>query len=192
MSYKTYTTPAIVVGSRANNTSDKGFLLFTRDAGMLWAGAKSVREEKSRQRFALQDFSLVKVSLVRGKSGWRIGSVECDRNYLSEIGGVDARSARATVTAIIRLIRQFLHGEVSTPEIFADTQTVLSLAKEVVDETDTRVLDIFTFRFLHRLGYIAADSVLLEYITSERWYELGELPQKALNMMEKAKQASHL
>lgn len=192
MSYKTYTTPAIVCGSRANNTSDKGFLLFTRDAGMLWAGAKSVREEKSRQRFALQDFSLVRASLIRGKSGWRIGSVECDRNYMSEIGGVGARSARATVTAVVRLIRQFLHGEIAVPEIFADTQEVLALAKQVIDPDDTRIFDIFSFRFLHRLGYIAKDISFLEYLDSEKWWELPALPPKAMNMVEKAKQVSHL
>ncbi|MEX2341217.1 MAG: recombination protein O N-terminal domain-containing protein, partial [Candidatus Paceibacterota bacterium] len=86
MSYKTYTTEAIVCGSRVNNTSDKSFLLFTKDAGMLWAAAKSVREERSRQRFALQDFSLIRASLIKGKSGWRIGSVESDRNYFTGEG----------------------------------------------------------------------------------------------------------
>lgn len=192
MSYKTYTTEAIVCGSRVNNTSDKSFLLFTRDAGMLWAGAKSVREEKSRQRFALQDFSLIRVSLIRGKSGWRIGSVECDQNYLSHVGGTGGRSARVTVTATIRLVRQFLHGEVAVSEIFNDTKVMLSLASEVTGAEDTRLLDIFTLRFLHRLGYIAADMSFVDYLNSEKWQELPSLPPKALSRVEKAKQASHL
>lgn len=192
MSYKTYTTEAIVCGSRVNNTSDKAFLLFTRDAGMLWAAAKSVREEKSRQRFSLQDFSLIRVSLIRGKSGWRIGSVECDKNYLSDSSDSGARQARAAITATIRLIRQFLHGEVAVTEIFDDTKMILSLAPEVTEPGDTRLLDIFTLRFLHRLGYIASDASFSEYLNSENWPELPPLPPKAIERVEKAKQASHL
>ena len=38
---------------------------------MVLAAARSVREEKSRQRYALQEFALVRVSLIKGKSGWR-------------------------------------------------------------------------------------------------------------------------
>jgi len=84
MSYATYTTEALVCGSRNNNTSDRAYLLFTEEVGMIWASARSVREERSKQRYALQDFSLIRVSLVKGKSGWRIGSVEATCNPFME------------------------------------------------------------------------------------------------------------
>lgn len=182
-------------GSRVNNTSDKGFLLFTRDAGMLWASAKSVREEKSRQRFALQDFSLVRLSLIKGKSGWRIGSAECVKNYFSEEGVSDPvgnRSARARIVAVVKLLRQFLHGEIAYFQIFEDTKKALDLNKSLDDTNNKKILDIFTLRFLHQLGYIAADKSFSEYLSSEKWDELPSLPEKAHNMVERAKQASHL
>jgi len=85
------------------NTSDKSFLLFTRDNGMLFATAKSVREEVSKQRQALQDFSRIRVSLVKGKTGWRIGSVESLRNDFS---AAYDRETRGSVVSLYRLLRR--------------------------------------------------------------------------------------
>lgn len=189
MSYKTYTTEAIVCGSRANNTSDKAFLLFTREAGMLWASARSVREEKSRQRYALQDFSLIRVSLVKGKSGWKIGSAESEKNYFGEVRS-KTREARAVVTSIIRLLRQFLHGEMAHNILFDDTKLALEHTISAVDPH--RVVEIFSLRFLHNLGYIASESTYEEYLEADDWYDLPLVNETARKAIEKAKQASHL
>ena len=189
MSYKTYTTEAIVCGSRANNTSDKSFLLFTREAGMLWATARSVREEKSKQRFALQDFSLIRVSLVRGKSGWRVGSVEGIRNYF--IDASSSKSARGAVTSIVRLLRQFLRGESAHMELFVDTKTALDLVCfETMDPL--RISEVFSLRALHKLGYVADSEALSLYLSSSDWWELPPMPKEALEATARAKQVSHL
>lgn len=188
MSYKTYTTEAIVCGSRANNTSDKSFLLFTREAGMLWAAAKSVREERSRQRFALQDFSLIRVSLIKGKGGWRIGSAEGERNYFS---ACHTKETRQRVSAIVKLLRQFVHGEVAHTEIFDDVRTALALAPdEGLSSAD--FLTIFSLRFLDRLGYIASPQRFSDHLGSGEWWTLPPLSGEAYAAIEKAKEASHL
>lgn len=175
-------------GSRVNNTSDKAFLLFTRDAGMLWASARSVREERSKQRFALQDFSLVKISLVRGKTGWRVGSVEGQGNFFVTS---DNQQGRAGVTKLVRLLRQFIHGEESHPVIFDDTKVALrELSKETKDvET---ILEIFSLRLLYRLGYVAKADVVDKYLEEEKWWEMSPLPKAAAEMVERAKSVSHL
>lgn len=154
---------------------------------MLWASAKSVREERSKQRFALQDFALSRVSLVRGKGGWRVGSAECERNYFTDGG---TKSARGAVTSIIKLLRQFLHGEVAQPILFDDAKTALAGAADA-EESD-RIVAIFTLRLLHQLGYIAAAPEFAEHLSSPEWCKLPELPKTALNTIEKAKSASHL
>lgn len=189
MSYKTYTTEAIVCGSRANNTSDKSFLLFARDAGMLWASAKSVREERSKQRFALQDFSLVRVSLVRGKSGWRIGSAESEKNYFTRAA---TKSGRAGVTTAVRLLRQFLHGEIAQPEIFEDAKRVLLESQNLDAENEKKLLELFTLRLLHKLGYISARDSYREVLESEEWWKLEEVSAEAKKAIEKGRQVSHL
>ena len=189
MSYQTYTTEAIVCGSRANNTSDKGFLLFTREAGMLWASAKSVREERSRQRFALQDFSLIRVSLVRGRSGWRIGSVECERNYFRE-AGKEAKVQRGTITAIIRLLRQFVHGEVTQQDIFDDTK--VALAEAVIEVEGEKLKELFAFRLLYRLGYIQSRDSYSQNLSSSLWWTLPALSTEAKKALKNAETVSHL
>lgn len=153
MSYHTYTTDAIVCGSRDRNTADKTYQLFTRELGMLHATARSVREERSRQRYALQDFAHVRVSLVYGRGGWRIGSVlALGHPFLAS----ELRIARAVVLHVVRHIRQYVQGEVAHPRIFDDAITLLTRAGQTTGEGEFGELsDIFLLRMLYDLGYIA-------------------------------------
>lgn len=156
MSYKTYTTEAIVCGSSAHNTSDKQYLLFARESGMLFAHARSVREERSKQRYALQDFSRVRVSLVKGKSGWRIGSVEPLGNAFL---GARSRASRALVAFVVRQLRRYVHGEVPLPQAFSDANELLSLSEG--DEREP-LEELFLVRLLAELGYVADHSGTLD------------------------------
>lgn len=193
MSYKTYITEALVCGSTASNTSDKSYLLFTKDAGMLWANARSVREERSKQRYALQDFSRIRVSLVKGKSGWRIGSVEAHGNSFMR---ADSRSERGLINYVVTQLRRYVHGEIPLPQLYDDTLELLSVAQ---DETTKRVKleQLFSLRLLAVLGYVAIDplwEVVVEAPTVTDAYHVYtdtmELPI-ARAILEGA-QASHL
>jgi recombinational DNA repair protein (RecF pathway) len=151
VSYKTYTTPALVCGSTHSNTSDKSYLLFTREGGMVWASARSVREERSKQRYALQDFSQIRVSLIKGKSGWRIGSVEPLGNPFMQ---AQSRQERGCVTYLFTQLRRYVHGEVALLRVYDDA--ILILATEAY-RTDTwrEIQLLFSVRLLSDLGYIA-------------------------------------
>lgn len=193
MSYKTYTTEALVCGSTESNTSDKSFLLFTRDAGMLFASARSVREERSKQRFALQDFSLIRVSLVKGKSGWRIGSVESQGNpFLS----AHSRKGRGHVNFIVSQLRRYVHGETEFPTVFEDVYTLLSLSKE--QEAHWAVFQtLFLVRLLAELGYIAPKKTwqcLIDAATIEEAFALytKDMDKEITQAIESASTASHL
>lgn len=152
MSYQTYITEALIVGSFDNNTADKSYLLFTRDAGMIYAAAKSVREERSRQRFALQDFSLITVSLIKGKTGWRIGSVQSKGNLFI---AANDRAVRGSIVRICKHLRRFVAGE--DPHIDLYDEVVLGLHYIMNPDLERRVLmeEIILARLLHILGYIA-------------------------------------
>ena len=151
MSYKTYITEALVCGSVANNTSDKSYLFFSKEAGMLWATAKSVREERSKQRCALQDFSHIRVSLIKGKSGWRIGSVEALGNPFMQ---ADTRVKRGTVNFVVTQLRRYVQGETQLPNVYEDTFALLAY-EENHTETILLVRELFLLRLLYELGYIA-------------------------------------
>ena len=161
MAYRTYTTRAVVCGSRDSYTSDRSYLLFTEDAGMLWASARSVRMEKSKQRYGLQDFSCIRVSLIKGKTGWKIGSTEAVVNPFLR---ARSRSERALVTYLVRQLRRYVHGEESVRPLFADTWTVLSdLALVNVEDIDI-LQSIYTLRLLYALGYVDSSKELMSLL----------------------------
>lgn len=195
MAYQTYTTEAVVCGSYERHGADKQFRLFTKDAGMLYAMARSVREERSKQRYALQHFSYVQVSLVRGKSGWRIGSVEAERNLFSN---AHSRAARTVVVGTVRLLNQFLQGEDPHPEVFEDTRRCIEFALLESEVEANKLLTLYELRLLERLGYVGAKNSIAPLLASEnRYNELlmkltPPLKTEVDRVLVTAREASHL
>lgn len=152
MAYKTYTTDALVIGSFDQLTADRNIMLLTRDAGLVFGRAISVRKEQSKLRYGLQDFSLSRVSLVRGKQGWRvIGAEESTNLYFRS----DDRAVRGALLRIVKLVRRFVRGE-EAHAAFYDTlvdglTTIASLPKE-----RALILErVLMLRLLAILGYVA-------------------------------------
>jgi recombinational DNA repair protein (RecF pathway) len=195
MSYQTYTTEALVCGAYDSNAADRTYLLFTRRAGMLYATARSVREERSKQRYALQVFSRITVSLVRGKSGWRIGSVEPLANVFS---AASSRSVRGSIVTIIKLIRQYVHGEEPQISLYDEVTTgLVFLATLPEDVHRTAWEDFIKVRILYQLGYIAPPSVtfttmLVAPLTSIVPADVISVQQMCLGLLLDAKHASQL
>src|SRR3989344_4598974 len=76
MAYHIHTTRAIILMSRAEGDGHKMLTLLTEDLGLLPAHAQSIRMQKSKLRYHLQDYSFARVSLVRGKALWRVTGAE--------------------------------------------------------------------------------------------------------------------
>jgi recombinational DNA repair protein (RecF pathway) len=161
MAYVTYTTEAIVCGTYDRNTTDRSYRLFTRELGMLYADARSVRKEVSKQRQALQDFSHIKVSLVKGRAGWKIGSVSELKNYYS---GATNQASRGSVVKLVRLLRRFLAGEETHEVLFDDCIAALDFfAADCVERTCYE--RVFIQRILAQLGYIKSSDVPSQFTT---------------------------
>lgn len=153
MSYLTYTTEALVCGAINQNTADRIYRLFTREMGMLYASAKSVREERSRQRYALQEFSHIRVSLIRGKNMWKVGSVESINNDYDD---AISREARGSVAIIYRTLRRFIQGEEASVELFDFCQEALTtLTSELKRRTAVELY--VQIRILLFLGYLSEE-----------------------------------
>lgn len=178
MSYQTYITEALVCGSFLQNTADKVFLIFTREAGMLYATAKSVREERSKQRFALQDFTLINVSLIKGKQGWRVGSVEAEVNYFTIS---EERLARGSVVALFKTLRRFIHGEEPLPKLF---DFCVEALRVISHENRERVFFdlVIQLKILSMLGYVDKND-LPEGLEKAIFSDLGKF-QKDLSVAE--------
>ncbi len=191
MAYQTYITEAFVCGSYDSLTSDRSFLLFTRDAGMIYVHAKSVREERSKHPYALQDFSHVRITLVRGKTGWKVVGTESIQNLYSS---TNSREERALLRNIVMVLRRVMQGETPHESIFTDIVTTLAC----VSLYELKKLEtILSFRMLHTLGYIAPEegysSILEGALTPERVGAVSESEVGAYGaMVHKALLESHL
>jgi len=132
---------------------------------MLYADARSAREERSRQRYSLQDFTLVKVSLVKGKGGWKVGSIQALHNFYHD--AID-QAARGSVVSVFRLLRRFFKGEEPAPELF--DYTVQAIKKLSVDQLDRTFLQmLIQVHILAELGYV--DNQLLPMTLQHRTLE---------------------
>lgn len=192
MAYATYITDALVCGGKDSNTSDKSYLLFAREAGMLFASARSVREERSKQRFALQEFSHVRVTLIKGKSGWRIGSVESYLNYYQQ---ATTKEARGSVVRVFRNLRRFIHGEESASSLF--DVVVQALERVSSDVQNRSCLDSFVeLRLLEELGYVSQKDVptSLKSIDLDKVCLINDekLQKQIEKIIEHARSVSHL
>lgn len=192
MSYVTYTTEALVCGGFDQNTADKSFLLFTKEAGMLFATAKSVREERSLQRPALQDFSRIRVSLVKGKAGWRVGSVEVASNdYMMAAD----RETRGSVVLVYRLIRRFIRGEEPAPDLYLEVESILDVLLQPLQNRS--LVELYAeVIILTRLGYVATGAVP-KVLNGLSLLEVDRLVDNQLNselklLINKARESSHL
>ena len=149
MAYATYITEALVCGMYDSRNADRSFLLFTREAGMVYAHARSVREERSKQRYALQECSHARITLIRGKSGWKIAGTEPIQNLYTV---AESRESRAFLRNVILLLKRVVHGETVNEKIFDDVVESCVYATLHASPTLEHILSL---RILHALGYIA-------------------------------------
>ncbi len=192
MAYATYTTQALVCGTFDRNTADRSYRLFTRELGMVWADARSVRLEKSKQRSALTDFSVVRISLVRGKAGWKIGSVIAQQNFYHQAVG---QAARGHVRDLVRVVRRFVQGEEPAPELYDFVSESLEELAQV-SEAAAFVYDVIFLRVLLTLGYVSKGKVAGE-VQQGRPAELAALAAPELHatikqLIAHGESASHL
>ena len=126
---------------------------------------------------------------MRGKSGWRIGSVENETNVFST---ARSRAARAGILRMVKLLRQFVHGEEPHPVLYADVRDALRAAGGNGAYPE-HLVDRFTLRMLHKLGYVAEDPSFAPIVRAATWIEGDEeFPPAAYRAIENALSASHL
>ena len=152
MSHHVYNTRGFIVAARPRGEADKLFSILTPDLGLVRAVARGVRRERSRLRGFLIEQALVSVSLVRGKSSWRITTVGLERDVTRDLGGEE----REVLARVASLIDKLIHGEEHVAELFND----LIEGLELLPKSTPEVWEIWMVaRVLYRLGYLAEGDV---------------------------------
>lgn len=148
--YKKYRTEVLVLGSREYGEADRVFALYTRDFGLARARASAVRDERSRMRYALQNYSRAHASLVRGKRGWRVAGAEA-------AGAVGARGAPA-FARVSRLLLRLVAGEEPNAYLFnalAEAHGALATAGREAAMIEV----VCVARMLYALGYLSNEAL---------------------------------
>ena len=189
-----YHTEALILGSKSFGEAGKYYFLFTRDLGMIYASAQGIRKISSKLRFVLQDFSYVKIDLVRGKDFWRITST----SKTNELEKISKRPETLEVFANISLLlKRLLAGEEANKILFTDLLNGLSVLEKSETREEIRNIEaIIVLRMLSNLGYIGGSEILKTFIKSpfeeNLIFEVGKSRGKILSEINKALKESHL
>ena len=197
MAHHIYHTDAIVLGGINIGESHRLISVFTQYVGFVRAVARSVRNEHSKLRFCLQDFSRVQVSLVRGRQVWRItGATEHYNLY--HLLSRDYKKI-VLLTHIRSLLRRLLHGEERNEYLFNATIVFFDALKDnKVSATALEALELITvLRILSSLGYLVHDKQFSIYVGDVSLDEallesVSNIRLQAVDAINLALTASHL
>ena len=189
-----YHTEGLILGSKNYGEAGKYYSIFTRDLGMIYASAQGVRKISSKLRFVLQDFSYIKVDLVRGKDFWRLTSAS-KTNQLESI--LQKPETLKVFANIARLLKRLLAGEDANQDLFRDVLNGLFiLEKNKKIENLQNIEAILVLRILSNLGYIGGNEILKNLIKSpfeeSLLFEFSKNRTQILSEINKALKVTHL
>jgi len=189
-----YHTEGIILGSKNYGEAGKYYSIFTRDLGMIYAGAQGVRKMSSKLRFVLQDFSYVKIDLVQGKDFWRVTSAS-KTNRLEQLS--KNSEIFEVVFNIANLLKRLLAGVERNETLFVDLINGLSVLEKGETREDMRNIEaILVLRILNNLGYIGGNEMLQNLIKSpfedNLVFEVSKSRTQVLRQINKALKETHL
>ncbi len=171
MAHTIYTTDAIVLHKAVTGEADLIFWLLTQDLGLIVAHAQGVRKSTAKMRGHLQLFSVLKVSLVKGRSTWRItGTDNAQGGFLdtlqlcgealgafARICGFVRRMIMANTQNALELFGIVKHARVHLAGISNNHQNNL-ITKTVKQDWTVKDIEINAVaEILVSLGYIEVD-----------------------------------
>ncbi len=195
MSYRLYTTKALVLGVETSVEASRSLRLFTRELGFIRAHARGVREGKSKLRYGLQPLSLSEVSLVRGREMWRVAGAMPLHSLHASFR--ESPETFLLLVRIVRLLRRLLQGEEKNEELFDVVESGIeflletSLTKSELGNFEC----VFVLRILHRLGYIGNpefEPFLGLSLSKDLMVELAPLRSSAILAINKSLRETHL
>ncbi len=170
-----YHTHGFIISSRNSGEANKILSIYTREMGLVRAAAQGIRLHKSKLRFSLQDFSYVKIDLVRGRDIWRVTSASTITSFPYARGD---RESLLLVARIGSLIERLCNGEEESSKIFDDFIQALYILDDTNIEASTRsALELhLVLRIMNTLGYIGESEILADYLSSP----FSEIETKAI------------
>ena len=153
MSYHIYTTEGIILKRVSFGEANIVLHILTSDFGLIIASAQAGRLQSSKLRPALQEYTLVSVSCVKGKNGWKVTNAVEKGNFYFDL----PEYSRRVLCQISSVLLQMIQGETPHPEIFQTVKTGFEFLG-TLSEKDVGNFEVLTvLRILYQLGYVAKD-----------------------------------
>ena len=204
MSHHIYQTKAFIIDSIDVGEANKILTVFTEDFGMLFVHAQGVRVLKSKLRPSIQDYSFVRIAMVKGKEYWRLTSAEKlislhDKRIPLEI--------KLLLSRILAFVKRLAVGESKNQELFNSVSKLCSFCIEKNKEFSAHsngyaqniehIERIAEYRILDTLGY-GSDKKEFSYLSkSDEWNEAlfdvsEDIYKKLVEHINTALEQSHL
>lgn len=162
MSYHIYTTEAIVLKRKTFGESDTVLYLLTKDLGLILASAKSSRSSKSKLKSGLQEYTLLTLSTVKGKNGWKVTNTKTEKNFFFEL----SKEGQKVLARISVFLMKIIAGELPDNKIFETVKQSLLVLKDVEKKMIVNFEILLVLRLLYHLGYVA-DLKTKKYLNSD-------------------------
>lgn len=149
-----HTTLAFVLRSIPDGEASFTYRLFTRELGLIYARAQSIRMLRARGRYALQPLTLCEITTVRGREAWRVGSAREVEPYHARLAGHQNAVRRAR--RFLYVVNSLLSVEDPAPRIFDLLEHGLNaIVAHAGDEQHEAAIEALTvLRILHAFGYV--------------------------------------
>lgn len=148
MSYQHYTTEGVILKRENRGENDAVYVVFTETLGLIIVHASGIRLLKSKLRFVLQSGNLVRITVVRGKTLWRVTT--CSLMYSVPI------DVQAVLLRFYKLLRTHLVFDEPVAHIYNHLRSFLVIDRNVYMQIQTlRTAEIVTTaRILSSLGML--------------------------------------
>jgi len=197
MPHHIHHTNGIVLHSFNTGESSKFVEVLTEDLGLIRAVARSVRSEKSKLRYSLENMSLSTLSFVRGQDVWRITGAIPQQNFYHLLKGNYEKLA--LLERIMTLVRRLVQGEEKNQYLYLVTKElggVLVNENHTVEELEG-IECVAALRILHSLGYLKHGSSFGGFLNDIEFSKEGSLDtyrkrKEAIMEINNSLAASHL
>lgn len=155
MPHAIYQTPAIILQSRNYQESNKLLVMYTRDFGLVYVNAQSLRGAQSKMKYHALSYNYVDVDLVRGKSMWRLTGIQ---ERVSSLNFV-ATPWYGLVEKITRMLIRLVPGEEAHDELWQELELLFSMINQ--KEFHQSIEYILVARILNFLGYYSGEEKIV-------------------------------
>ncbi len=186
--YPKYQSGAIIIASYNLHEDDRVFVLFSKEFGLLHVRAISLRKEQSKLRQAISGYLVSKLTIIHGKSGWRLVEVSDAMWHISEI---DSRNLRH-LYRVFKTILDYTPSEEPHTEIYFILETLINNMSFVKTGREYELMSLAAEHdILAELGYIDARP---RYFVDDllKYEEVENNRQAVINKIMLAKQSSQL